>query len=115
VSDAQFDLTNRWVRWMLYVYNNRRYDGEIWLAVRQHGRVFCVEQSKCPDDAETLGEVKSEIIDGHYYHEIVPRQQMSADGLTKMAQQTERHRQYRHECYRRYSLEERIQNLTGDR
>jgi hypothetical protein len=109
----KFDTTNRWVRWMPYVYNNRRYDGEIWLAVRQRGRVSCIEQSKCPDDAEVLGEVKSEIIDGHYYHEIVAIRQRSADELTKLSQQAERHRQHRQECYRRYLIENRIQDLTG--
>jgi hypothetical protein len=111
MSDAQFDTTNKWVCWMLHVYNNRRYDGEIWLAAQRKGRMFCVEQSKCPDDAEVLGEIKPEIRDGKYHFEIVPLQQRSADELTKMAQQAERHRQYRQECYRRYSLSERIKDL----
>jgi hypothetical protein len=109
----KFDTTNRWVRWMLYVYNNRRYDGEIWLAVRQRGRMFVVEQTACPNDAEVLGEIRTRMIDGEYVHDIVPRQKRTLDELTKMAQQAERHRQHRQECYRRYSIENRIQDLTG--
>jgi hypothetical protein len=110
----EFDTTNPWLAWMLHVYNNRRHDGEIWLAVRQQGRMFLVELSNCPDHAEVLGEVRTRFTDGEYVHGIVPRQQRSVDELTKMAQQAERHRQYRQECYRRYGFEKRIRDLTGD-
>jgi hypothetical protein len=72
----KFDTTNRWVRWMLHVYNNRRHDGEIWLSVRQKGRMFFIEQSNCPDDAEVLGEVRTRFTDGEYVHDIVPLQQL---------------------------------------
>jgi hypothetical protein len=99
---------------MLYVYNNRRYDGEIWLAERQRGRVFCVEQSKCPDDPEVLGEVKSEIR-GIPSWDCTPPTRSAAGELTKMAQQAERQRPHRQEGYRRYSIENRIQDLPGVR
>jgi hypothetical protein len=86
---------------------------EIWLAVRQQGRMFLVEQTACPDDVEVLGEVITRFINDEFVADIVPLQQRSADELTKMAQQAERHRQYRQECYGQFSLEERIRNLTG--
>jgi hypothetical protein len=114
MSNAYFDMADRWVRWMLHVHHNRRLDGEIWLAVQRRGRMFCVEQTACPDDVEVLGEVITRFINDEFVADIVPLQQRSADELTKMAQQAERHRQYRQECYRRYSIENRVRDLTGD-
>jgi len=107
----EFDTTNPWVRWMLHVYNNRRFDGEIWLAVRQQGRMFLVEQNNCHGDVEVLGEVRTRLIDSEYVHDIVPHQKRSADELTNLSQQVERHQQHRQECYRRYSLSERVRDL----
>jgi hypothetical protein len=108
-----FDTTNRWVRWMLYVYNNRRHDGEIWLAVRQSGRMFLVEQTACPGDAEVLGEVRTRIVAGEFIHDIGPLQQRSAEESRRMRQQAEEHKAYRAELYKQYSFTERLADLSG--
>jgi hypothetical protein len=84
-----------------------------WLSVNAVA-FFCVEQSKCPDDPEVLGEVKSEIR-GIPSWDCTPPTRSAAGELTKMAQQAERQRPHRQECYRRYSIENRIQDLTGVR
>jgi hypothetical protein len=109
----KFDTTNPWVRWMLHVYNNRRHDGEIWLAVHQKGRMFLVEQSKCPDDADVLGEVRTRLVAGESIHDIVPLQQRSAEESRRMRQQAEEHKAYRAELYKRYSFRERLADLSG--
>lgn len=105
--------TNRWVRWMLHVYNNRRHDGEIWLAVQRRGRMFVVEQTACPGDVEVLGEVRTRMIDGEYVHDIVPLQQRTAEESRRMRQQAEEHKAYRAELYQRYSFTERLADLSG--
>jgi hypothetical protein len=113
-----FDTANPWVRWMLHVYNNRRHDGEIWLAVRRrkptappHLEVLVVEQNSCPDDVKVLGEVRTRHIDGKFVHDIIPLQSRSVEELKRMQEQVEEHKKYRAELYKHYSIAERIKDL----
>jgi hypothetical protein len=110
---AKFDMSDVCVRRMLYVFHNRKHDGEIWLAARRQGRMFLVEQSECPSDVEVLGEVESKIVDGEFVDDIASLQRRSVEERQRMRQQAEEHRAYRAELYKRYSLAERLADLNG--
>jgi hypothetical protein len=99
---VKFDMTNRGVRWCLYVYNNRRHDGEIWFAYKSpHGVMLTTELR----ENDLLGEVRTRFIDGKFVHDIVPFR------LEVLARQTEMHKRFRAELYKRYSFEERAKDL----
>src|SRR6266478_9142529 len=105
-------MSDKWVRWKLYVYSNRRHDGEIWLAAQRQSaepylRMFLVEQNDCPSDAEVLGEVRTRLIDGAFVHDIIPLQKRSDAELQRMRQQAEEHKKYRAELYKTYPIEKR--------
>ena len=73
-----------------------------------------MEQSgRWPDDSKLLGEVRTRIINDEFVHDIVPLQERSDEELQRMQQQTEEHKAYRSELYRRYSFTERLADLNG--
>jgi hypothetical protein len=106
-----FDLADVRVRLALHHFHNRRHDGEVWLWVRHLGRTFPVEQSQCPKDAEVLGEIESKIVGDGFVDKIVPLRQRTRAEIERMRAQTKAHKAYRAECYRRYSLTERVKDL----
>jgi hypothetical protein len=108
-----FDMSDPRVRWMLYRYSVKFFDGEIWLAVRRQGLMFLVEQSQCPVDVEILGEIRTWLVGDKFVRSVVPLRDRTPKEMRRRAQATARHKAYRQECWRRYSIEERIQDLTG--
>ncbi|HXM97173.1 MAG TPA: hypothetical protein VN982_01725 [Candidatus Dormibacteraeota bacterium] len=115
-----FDTTNQWVRHMLHVYNNRRHDGEIWLAVQRpepvvlpYLPVYVVELNDCPNGADVLGEVRTRLVDGTFIHDIVPVQQRSEEESRLLRQQVEEHKKRRANLYKGYSIEERLRDLQN--
>jgi hypothetical protein len=98
-------------RLALHHYRNRCHRGEIWLWVRHDGREFPVEQSQCPADAEVFGEIKSDIVGSRFVDEIVPVRRRSAAEIERRRRATESHKTYRADCWSRYSVAERIEDL----
>lgn len=96
------------------MYNNRRHDGEIWLAWKTARGLVLAEQS-AKVDGELLGEIRTRMIDGEYVHDIVPLQERDAVDLGMIARQAEEHKRCRQELYRRYSIEARIRDLKTTR
>jgi hypothetical protein len=110
----KFDMSDVLVRWKLYRYHNRSHDGEIWLAFSTPSGLLLMEQnSRWPDDSKLLGEVRTRIFNEEFVHDIVPLQERSDQELQRMREQAEEHKRYRVELYRRYSLAQRIADLTG--
>jgi hypothetical protein len=110
----KFDMSDVRVRWQLYRYHNRSHDGEVWLALQTGRGILLMEQSgRWPDDSKLLGEVRTRIINDEFVHDIVPLQERSDEELRRMQQQTEEHKAYRSELYKRYSFTERLADLNG--
>jgi hypothetical protein len=108
----KFDMSDVRVRWQLYRYRNRSHDGEVWLALQIGQGVLLMEQSgKWPDDSKLLGEVRTRLVNDEFVHDIVPLQERSDEEVQRMQQQTEEHKAYRLELYKRYSLAERLADL----
>jgi hypothetical protein len=111
---VKFDTDDARIRWMLYRYHNRCHDGEIWLAFETPNGVALREQSdRWPDGGVLLGEVQTRIINGGFEDRIVPIVERSEGELQRRREQVEAHRAYRTELYRRYSLAERLEDLTS--
>jgi hypothetical protein len=104
-------MTDIGVRRALFHFHNRCHRGEVWLWVRHLGRTFPVEQSQCPKDAEVFGEIESKIVGDWFVDQIVPLRQRTRAEIERMRAQTKSHKSYRAECYRWYSLAERIEDL----
>jgi ketol-acid reductoisomerase len=58
------------------------------------------------------GEVQTKIVNGKFEDRIVLIVQRSEAELQRRRQQTEEHKAYRAELYKRYSLKERLEDLT---
>jgi hypothetical protein len=101
------------VRLALHHFHNRSHRGEVWLWVRHDGREFPVEQSACPQGAEIFGEIESRVVGDRFVDKIVAVRQHSAAEIARRRKQTEAHKAYRTECYRRYSFTKRIEDLGG--
>jgi hypothetical protein len=114
---VRFDMTDIGVRRALFHFHNRCHRGEVWLWVRHLGRTFPVEQSQCPKDAEVFGEIESKIVGDWFVDQIVPLRQRTRAEIERMRLQTEEHRRYRAECWRRYSIVDRITDMkkAGER
>lgn len=108
----KFDMTNVWVRWALYKYHNRRHDGEIWFAYKSPRGVLLTTDLR---ERDFLGEVRTRIIDGKFVDDIVPFRLRTRRELEVLARQTEMHKRYRAELYKRYPLEERMKDLWRTR
>jgi hypothetical protein len=111
-----FDMTDVRVRWQLYRYQNRRHDGEIWLAFRTPTGILLMEQSGRwpePKTSELLGEVRTRVIDGELVDDIIPLRQRSPEELARLHEEAMEHRRYRAELYKRYSWAERVADLDG--
>src|SRR5271165_5469376 len=104
----QFDLTDIGVRSALFHFHNRRHDGEVWLWVRQLGRIFPVEQSHCPEGAEVLGEIESKIVGDRFVDEIVPMRQRSVAEIEVGQRSAEAHKRFRVSLYKSYSISARL-------
>jgi hypothetical protein len=107
----RFDTTDVRVRRILYRYHNRCHSGEIWLAFQTARGILLMEQSGRPDDGILLGEVQTQIINGKFQDRIVPIVERSDEELQQRRRQTEAHKEYRTELYRRYSWTERLRDL----
>jgi hypothetical protein len=109
---VKFDMTNRGVRWCLYVYNNHRHDGEIWFAYKSPYGVMLTTELR---ENDLLGEARTRFIDGKFVHDIVPFRLRTRRELEVLARQTEAHKAYRAQLYARYPIEERVKDLSvGD-
>lgn len=71
----------------------------------------CVSRAGGAKDAEVFGEIESKIVGDCFVDEIVPLRQRTRAEIERMLAQTKSHKAYRAECYRRYSLTERIEDL----
>lgn len=112
MNTHNFDMRDVRVRRMLYHYHNRRHDGEIWYAFLTPNGVAIMEQSsRWPDDSALLGEVQTQTVNGEFLDEVVPIVERSDEELQRMTKQTEEHKAYRVELYKRYSWAERLKDL----
>lgn len=103
--------TTEWEHRMLYSWHNHRYDGEVYLAFMTSDGLRLVEQHDKFPAGVILGEFESDVVDGKFVYEILPVRERTAEEQEKLAQQVEAHRQYRAECWRRYSIADRIADL----
>ncbi|SRR6266446_1154970 len=113
-EQMRFDMSDVRVRWQLYHYHNRSHDGEIWFALQTAKGILLVEQTdEWPEGSQLLGEIRTRMVEGRFVDDIIPLQERSDEELQQMRQQAEEHKVHRAELYRRYSLEERIRDLSG--
>jgi hypothetical protein len=115
------DTSNRWTRYALYVVNNRRHDGQVVLVWKnpspdgqRYGFTFHADEKGHRFESwELLGELDIRVENGEFVYEVTPLRERDAVELAMMARQAEEHKRYRQELYRRYSIEERIQDLKS--
>src|SRR6266436_8753780 len=92
-------------RWLLYKYNNARFDGEIWLAfMTPNGLRLSPIDGKFPEDGVLLGEVHTRIAGNTFVHTAKPLRERSAEEMRRRARATERHKARRAEMWTRYSF-----------
>jgi hypothetical protein len=103
-------------RWNLYRLRNNVFDGEIVLAfLLPTGKMaFTIGDDKFPENGSLLGELEWKVVGDTFVDEIVPLRERSADEMEQRRQQTEAHKAYRAECWRRYSMEQRVKDLGSD-
>jgi hypothetical protein len=108
------DKSNPKISLALYYFHNRRHDGEVWLAFQTPNGTTLMEQSdKWPDPASSvlLGEIQTRIINKEFEDRIVPIVERSEAELQHRREQTEAHKKYRAELYKRYPIADRLKDL----
>jgi len=113
MNRRNFDTGDVRVRWMLYRYHNRCHDGEIWFVFSTPSGVVLTEQSGKWPDGVLLGEVQTRIVNGKFEDRIVPIMERSEQELQRRRLQTDRHKTYRAELWKRYSWAERLEDLAS--
>ncbi len=101
IHKPQGEFENRAVHY----FANRHHRGEIWYAFwDSEGRTRFTMDKNTPG---MFGEAE--------YHngeiQILPPRERTSEELAAMAKQTEEHKKYRQELYRRYSFEARLADL----
>jgi hypothetical protein len=115
------DTSNEWTRYALYVVNNRRHDGQVVLVWKnpspegqRYGFTFHDDEKGHRFESwELLGELDIRVENGEFVYEVTPVQERDAVDLAMRAHQTELHKAYRQELYKRYSLTNRLKDLRG--
>ena len=77
------------------------------------GVVLTEQSGKFPEDGWLLGEVQTRIVNGKFEDRIVPIVERSEQELQRRRLQTDRHKTYRAELWKRYSWAERLEDLAS--